>query len=270
MGFVNEMHEPPTFLGARRPDVEQRILPSTWRANGAGLFGDLGSGFSYRVYLVEGLRAVRNTNDRINGYSASNGVRDGRQSGSFARVENWAGTGRLEWRSRFGLSAAASAFHGGSAQGDTTPAGDEFSGNTTLLEAHAEYKAHGAWLRALYAHGRIDDATEINLANAYTGNASVGSEIEGAYVEAGYDVWRLVRADSDMNLYPFARYETYDTQAEVPAGFVRNPSSERTVLTLGVQFHPHPQVALKADYQARGSEADSGIDQWNVAASWLF
>ena len=31
VGFVNEMHEPTTYLGARRPDTENRILPSTWR-----------------------------------------------------------------------------------------------------------------------------------------------------------------------------------------------------------------------------------------------
>ncbi|HSE65041.1 MAG TPA: hypothetical protein VLG15_15655, partial [Thermoanaerobaculia bacterium] len=28
VGFVNELHEPPIFLGARRPEVENRILPT--------------------------------------------------------------------------------------------------------------------------------------------------------------------------------------------------------------------------------------------------
>src|SRR5688500_12825240 len=35
MGFLNELHEPPVFHGAKRPDVEQAIVPSTWRENGA-------------------------------------------------------------------------------------------------------------------------------------------------------------------------------------------------------------------------------------------
>src|SRR5204862_6228332 len=30
VGFINELHEPPFFLGARRPDVETIIIPSTW------------------------------------------------------------------------------------------------------------------------------------------------------------------------------------------------------------------------------------------------
>src|SRR5438477_50729 len=40
MGLVNELHEPPTFLGALRPDVEERLIPSTWRELGAGVYGD--------------------------------------------------------------------------------------------------------------------------------------------------------------------------------------------------------------------------------------
>ena len=39
MGFINEVHEPPFYYGAERPEVERRIIPSTWRENGAGIFG---------------------------------------------------------------------------------------------------------------------------------------------------------------------------------------------------------------------------------------
>ena len=31
MGLVNEQHEPTAALGVRRPDVEDVIIPSTWR-----------------------------------------------------------------------------------------------------------------------------------------------------------------------------------------------------------------------------------------------
>jgi len=34
MGFINEMHEPPTFHGVNRPSVERNIIPTTWRENG--------------------------------------------------------------------------------------------------------------------------------------------------------------------------------------------------------------------------------------------
>ena len=42
LGLVNEFHEPTVFLGAKRPDTEQRILPTTWRENGAGVLGSAG------------------------------------------------------------------------------------------------------------------------------------------------------------------------------------------------------------------------------------
>ena len=56
VGLVNEMHEPTTYLGARRPDTESRILPSTWRANGVGVFGEAGP-IAYKLYLTESLSA---------------------------------------------------------------------------------------------------------------------------------------------------------------------------------------------------------------------
>ncbi|RMF59921.1 MAG: hypothetical protein D6743_15700, partial [Calditrichaeota bacterium] len=31
VGIINELHEPPTFHGALRPEVARRIIPATWR-----------------------------------------------------------------------------------------------------------------------------------------------------------------------------------------------------------------------------------------------
>jgi hypothetical protein len=42
LGFINELHEPPIFLGSRRPEVEQRLIPTTWHDVGLGLFGERG------------------------------------------------------------------------------------------------------------------------------------------------------------------------------------------------------------------------------------
>jgi hypothetical protein len=36
VGFLNEIHEPPFYYGTHRPDVEEVILPTTWREVGAG------------------------------------------------------------------------------------------------------------------------------------------------------------------------------------------------------------------------------------------
>src|SRR5690606_5504586 len=77
MGFVNELHEPTTFLGTTRPLTESTIIPTTWRENGAGVFGDIGD-FSYRAYVINGLDAVGGGSSRAGGFSAA-GLRGGRQ-----------------------------------------------------------------------------------------------------------------------------------------------------------------------------------------------
>src|SRR5439155_524812 len=81
MGFLNELHEPPIFHGARRPEVEQVILPSTWRENGLGVYGDAGP-LTYRAYLVTSLDAE--------GFSPDLGVREGRQEGAEALARDLA------------------------------------------------------------------------------------------------------------------------------------------------------------------------------------
>ena len=52
-----------------------------------------------------------------------------------------------------------------------------------------------------------------------------------------------------MALTPFVRYERTDTQKDVPAGFARDGSNDRKAWTVGLDFKPIPQLALKVDWQ---------------------
>src|SRR5206468_11007431 len=49
MGILNETHEPPTYYGVLRNQVETRIIPTTWRELGFGTHGIFGEGFRYDV-----------------------------------------------------------------------------------------------------------------------------------------------------------------------------------------------------------------------------
>ena len=185
MGFINELHEPPVFLAARRPEVEQLIIPSTWRELGLGFYGDTGT-VSYRAYLVNGLTASR---------YAPEGIAEGKQEGSQAVARDFAVTGRLDFTPLPGALLGASVFTGNSAQGKTTPSGKSFGGRTTLLDLHAEWRWRGIRVRGLFVETRISDAGEINALNGLTGNQSVGSRQRGWYLEGGYDLfsWRPAR-----------------------------------------------------------------------------
>jgi hypothetical protein len=259
MGLVNELHEPPTFLGALRPDVEQRLIPSTWRELGAGFYGDAGR-FSYRLYAVNGMNSE--------GYSAG-GIREGSQEGSKAAAENWALTGRLDWTPVAGALLGVSFFSGDSDQGRSTPAGRSFSGGTTLYDLHADWKWRGLWLRGLYVRTTVSDAAAINEANGFEGDASIGRRQWGWYLQGGFDVLSL-RAGARASLTPFVRYERYDTQAEVPSGYARNPENDVKLLTIGAVLKPIEPIAIKIDWQQRKNAARTGVNQWNVGLGYLF
>ena len=65
MGLVNRIHEPLFYFGNHRPEVEQRIIPSTWREMGAGLFGSITPNLTYTAYVVNGLDAKGFSSDGI-------------------------------------------------------------------------------------------------------------------------------------------------------------------------------------------------------------
>lgn len=252
MGFLNELHEPPIFLGATRPETEQRIIPSTWRENGLGVFGEA-AGVSYRAYVVNGLEGA--------GFSAA-GLRGGRQKGADALAEHFAGVGRIDYTGILGLTVGASAYYGNSGQ-DL-----DIGVRTVIGSGHAEYRAHGLSLRGLVAVADLDDVADLNAAIGASGTGSVGERLLGWYLEAGYDVLRHL--ETSHQLIPYVRYERLNTQDEVPAGFTADPATDRRILVLGAAWKPIPRIALKGDYQVHGNEADTGVDRFALALGYLF
>jgi hypothetical protein len=270
MGFINELHEPPTFFGVQRPEVERRIIPTTWRANGFGGFGEpVGrvEGLSYRAYVIESLRSVGESTR-----FTAEGVRSGRQKGAKALAEDVAGVVRADYERR-GVLVGGSVFVGNTSQGATAPgpSGPEsFRALTTLYEAHVQFAQRGLRIRGLFTGGDIQDAEKINAANEFTGNESVGSRLLGWYVDLGYDVLVLAAPGSRMRLVPYVRYEELDTQQEVPTGFERNLANDQQILTAGFSFYPHSQVVLKTDYEVNRNAANTGVNQWNFGLGYNF
>ena len=95
VGIINERHEPPVFHGVERPFVDTVIIPTTWFDAGVGVHGEFGPGLRYRAYAMAPLDAI--------GFSADEGLRDGRQKGAESNARRLAGTGRLEYVGSPGL-----------------------------------------------------------------------------------------------------------------------------------------------------------------------
>ncbi len=238
VGLVNEMHEPTAFLPADRAQTERRILPTTWRENGVGLHGEAG-GFSWRTYVVAGLNGEE--------FSAA-GLRDGRQSGNRSAAEDFGAALRLDWVDSPGLLVGGSLYQGDSGQ-DAEGIPDL---STTILDVHVDWRS-GPWVaRALAAHAEVDDAGEFDRV---TGE-SVAEELEGAYVELGYDLFAGAIPVAGQSLVPFVRWETIDTQASMPSGVAPDPAQDDEIVTIGIAWKPIEQIVVKLDYQDWDDESD--------------
>src|SRR5207253_7506787 len=162
--------------------------------------------------------------------------------------------------------AGGSIYSGNSGQGvrssDRNGMGRRLGVATKIYEGHLEWKWRGLEFRALGVQARIDDVAALNETLGLTGEDSIGSKLQGYYVQLGYDL--LAGRAGARSLTPYVRYESYDTQKEVPAGFLRNPADDVNSLTLGLAWKPIDQIVLKADYQKYDNRAKTGVDQINV------
>ena len=256
MGLANELHEPINFPSVNRPELERQILPSTWRENGVGVFGETDD-WSWRAYLVNGFDAA--------GFSAS-GLRGGRQKGGKAKADDLAVVARVDYVGHEGLLAGASVYHGGAGQ-DNAGFGET---PVTLVDAHVDWRHAGLRLRSVGVLGFIDDVEELNTAQGLLGTDSVGEELNGYYVELGYDVAPLFGGAVSGELSPFVRWSEFDTQADVPAGFASDPANDRELLTLGVAWLPIPNITLKLDFVDADNGAGTGEDLVRLAAGYVF
>jgi hypothetical protein len=258
MGLVNRIHEPLFYFGNQRPVVEQRIIPSTWREMGAGIFGAITPSLTYTAYVVNGLDAKGFTSD---------GIAEGRGGGSNANAENFGYVARMDYDPNMipGLTVGGSAYVGNAGQNQTF-VGHKADVFTQLYEAHVQWKYRGLEFRALGSWGHIKNA---ELVSASVGEV-VGSQNFGWYTEAGYDVLPLVLPDTTQYLAPFVRFEHLDTVAKAPTGFDDDPTKDWKIYQVGLQYKPIPNVVLKADY--RNFVAKQGLlaDDFHLGFGFIF
>lgn len=209
IGILNETHEPDTFYGTERNNVEKNIIPTTWWETGAMLQGELAPGFTYNAAIHSGLNL-----DTVGG------VRGGRQKSANAVAEDLAFTGRIKYTGIAGLELAASLQY----QQDVTQGTFE-TADATLFETHAVYQSGNFGLRALYADWDID-GTEFNM----TGY----DEQTGWYIEPSYKV--------TDNTGLFVRYSEWNNLEGLSG------SQEEERLDYGVNYWLTDTVVLKADY----------------------
>ena len=257
LGLVNEFHEPNVFIGAKRPETEQRIIPTTLRENGAGILGSAGI-VNYRAYVTNGFNGA--------GFTSA-GLRGGRQRGVQARAANLAFSGRLDVTPMPGISGGVSVYNGGAGQEQVVLDGARLDVDTTIVDVHAQAQLRGVDVRALFARATVDGAGDVSRALRLA-NAPLADTMQGGYLQVGYNV--LSQFNTALALTPYVRYERIDTQHDIPAGFTRDLSRDGAFKTLGIEVKPIPNVVVKTDSQWLPNEAGTGRNQFNVNLGYAF
>jgi hypothetical protein len=258
LGIINERHEPPVFQGVERPFVDTVIIPSTWFEVGAGVHGEVGRGLRYRAFAMAPLDALE--------FSADEGIRGGRQKGFEANVRNFAFTGRVEYVGTPDLTVGA-----GFWTGDSSFSLPRLDTTVRVGEVDARYQRDRLELRGQFARVGIADAGPLNDAiERLTGvSPNVARTMQGFYGEAAYRVWA---SGSPRDLVAFFRYENFDTQYRMPAGFLPLKEFDRDAFVVGATYYPDPDVAVKADYVHLRNR--SGVIEaphsFNLGLGWWF
>ncbi len=260
LGWINELHEPPIFLGVLRPQVEQEtgIIPTTWHEIGVGIHGVLPWGFDYRGYITDGL------NSALFNADGTGSIGTGRQDGHQAIANKPAFSGRLDWKGLPGTTIGASFYVGNSNQAvGSTPVW------TTLWDIHAEYRGYGFQARAIYVRQTNSPDGVETYASTKNPAFEVGTLQSGGYVEAGYDVFSLFPTIPQA-IIPFIRLERLNTQQAVAPGAIPNLANQQSIVTVGINYKPIPQVAIKTDYMFVHNGAQTGRNQYDLGIAYLF
>lgn len=249
IGIINENHLPTTFNTVVRPRLERKLIPSTWRELGVGVYGTIPkvSGLNYSAAIMNGLNSE--------GFEGGRGIRGGRFEGSGATSRNLAVTAALLYYVG-DFRIQVSGYYGGSVGLSERDADSlrlnsgTFGTPVSLEEANIQYRKSGFYALALFAAIQIPDAEALNVAYA----KNVASSMMGYYAEAGYNLLETTKyKEKKLNL--FARYESIDLNTSIPENGIKNDQYKESYLFAGLSFLPIPGVIVKADfeYQSTGT-----------------
>lgn len=253
MGIINEFHEPTTFNGTERPELDNVIVPSTWRELGIGVNGRFNEiSLGYQAYLFNGFKST--LGDGEGGVSGvlkgSNGLRGGRQKGIKSTIDSPTFSTKFDYYGIPGLRLGLSGYFGKTQAEDDIESIDGANIGISMVGLDARYAYERFTARAQFIHASLSDTEEYNT---LTG-ADLGSALQGWYVEGAFN---LLPSHNEQRLYAFARYEMYDTHASTSGALAKNDAYNRTDLTTGLTYHIAPGVVLKGDYQFRSNAADN-------------
>lgn len=251
MGIVNEYHEPTTYNGVKRPSVDTRIVPTTWREIGFGMAGNLGGAtLKYQLYLVNGFKSY----DGVANLGGPNGLRSGRQRGAESFISYPNLSAKVDFYGITGLNLGLAGYFGNtqSTLYNNLPKDNEILKvradssvvKLAILGLDARYTVGGLHFRGQYILNMVDNTAAYN---AFTGK-DLGSQMGGWYAEAAYNLLHVLKPAAQP-LTLFARIEKYDLHAATEGGLARNKAYDMTEITAGLGYRIAEGAVIKTDVQ---------------------
>lgn len=276
MGIINEYHEPTTFNGVERPQIDNAVSPTTWREIGFGITGVLlPVSMRYQAYLMNGFNGF-NGQARIGGAS---GFRGGRQKGAESYISSPNLSTKVEYFGFRGLNVGLSGYFGDTqstlynnldkndnaalAKADSSVVG------ISMFGTDARYTYKGLKITGQLYYTLVSNTEQFNAFTKNKGGGNLGSSMYGYYIDLGYNVLRTVK--TEKQLIPFVRFSNYDTHYTVSENITDNPAYQKNVVTTGLSFFLTSGAVVKADLQfIKNGAADKYATTFNAGFGVMF
>lgn len=292
--WLNLYHEPTNYYSVRRPELDNGLIPSTWKAPAASLWGQIVEGLNYQFQISQALEDFGGDFDARTdansvpffplGYAP--GI-DGIEAlglaqaplGDFRQLSNYLGyTFRLSYAPTFlpGFDGGSSVYFTPS----TTPRGAYGDNgillgrsNLTIFETDFRYHVPDSGLEF---RGEFADVIFGNPANLRTNNDTdptnnVGKSMFGGSAEVAYHVPLSPIfgpiLGSNWEAVPFYRYTYQNFQTGGFAGTDFNlptGSGQMQFHDVGVAVYPTPELVLKLNYTKALNFAPGGAQSDSV------
>ena len=232
MGLINERHEPTLFTTVQRPNTSKQLIPSTWHESGLMAYGQITDNVSYKVGAFSALQLGRGIGE------GNNWLRESRL-GSF-RANNGAGED-------IGLAGVARVDYTGNNL--FLGASSYVDSSLIMADIHFDYK-----LDAMRAYGVY---TQTSRSETIIGEPE---KAKGGFVNVSYDILSLTKFQNKMPV--FVQYETVSAQDAITGG---TSVDSTDTITFGLNYFPHEQVVLKADYaMSKDNSKAANIDETDI------
>ena len=231
--YTNKNHHPEDFLGARRSNYAQFVVPTSLFDNGAAIQWSILPNLNVTAMVMGGI-------DLDKADLADEGLGSGRQKGFNTEARNLNYILASHWESHFGLLAGGSVSL--NLDGDSLGADQELS--SSILEGYVKFENHRFFF--------LGEAGIVFLDEGLI----AGNRIHGFHVDFGVNV---LSSQTQHKLFAWGNIDTYQI----------GTSSRTTSYSFGIDYRPLDLITYKADYTIEKT-GNENTKRFHLAVGYTF